>query len=458
LAVASLLLVAFSSGRASAALANVPLEAEEYTPVKKAYVVNDADAFGSKAMRFDGHSRAHRDVDATGPISFFEVRARQSGGSCSNSLELLYRQKQADGTWGDAITLGTRTVTSSSYDWVQWKGLNIPGGDNRLILRNTCASMSVVVDYTDYSHDPALRAQLSDGLVLGVFGGNAHNGGSQDDGVQDYIADMGRRPSVVQTFMPFKWRGSYVGFPASGLDNVYANLQAPGGMAMMTWEPWDSSMGGCQSAFTNDAIINGNHDAHIRQYLTSARDWGKPIMIRFQHEVNGDWYAWSPNCYNNTPQKSAAAFRHVVNISREVGATNVKWMFAPHQESNIGGDNVHGGFSAFYPGDSYTDYVGLDVYNWASVRNLPWCTPVECATDDLNELRALGTDPVWIAESGTHEHYDGKKAAWFRDLRTLLKNEWSFVRGYVYFSNNQEGATFAINSSPESLNAYRDIE
>ena len=132
-------------------------------------------------------------------------------------------------------------------------------------------------------------------------------------------------------------------------------------------------------------------------------------------------------------------------------------MFDPHQEWNIGGDNVHGGFGAFYPGDSYTDYVGLDVYNWGSSRNMPWCTPAQCVTDDLDELRALGTDPVWIAESGTHEQFDGKKPAWFRDLRTRLKNEWSFVRGYVYFSNNQEGATWDTDSSSESLTACREM-
>ena len=32
----------------------------------------------------------------------------------------------------------------------------------------------------------------------------------------------------------------------------------------------------------------------IRQFATDARDWGHPLMLRFDHEMNGWWFSFPP--------------------------------------------------------------------------------------------------------------------------------------------------------------------
>ena len=80
-------------------------------------------------------------------------------------------------------------------------------------------------------------------------------------------------------------------------------------------------------------------------------------MIRFGHEMNGDWYGWS-----GQPAAYVAAWRHVVSVFRGEGAANVKWVWSP----NV--DNGDYPFARYFPGDSWVDYVALDGYNWGRSR------------------------------------------------------------------------------------------
>jgi len=77
--------------------------------------------------------------------------------------------------------------------------------------------------------------------------------------------------------------------------------------------------------------------------------------------MNGSWSDWNPDNSaqpaGETPATYVAMWQHVVNYFRSAGVTNVKWVWAPNVD---GGD---GSMAAYYPGDSYVDYVGLDGYN-----------------------------------------------------------------------------------------------
>jgi len=67
----------------------------------------------------------------------------------------------------------------------------------------------------------------------------------------------------------------------------------------------------------------------------------------------------------NTNETYIAAFRHIVDIFRANGATNVKWVF------NVNCDNVGNGTSylGHYPGDNYVDYTSIDGYNWGTTQS-----------------------------------------------------------------------------------------
>ena len=78
-------------------------------------------------------------------------------------------------------------------------------------------------------------------------------------------------------------------------------------------------------------IIKGKHDKYIRDWAKAAKAYGKPVIVRFAHEMNGDWFPWSICDKNgNTPKAFKAAWRHIVGEFRSVGARNVKFLWSPY--------------------------------------------------------------------------------------------------------------------------------
>ena len=77
-------------------------------------------------------------------------------------------------------------------------------------------------------------------------------------------------------------------------------------------------------------VIAGHHDAYIREFAEGARDWGHPFFLRFNWEMNGNWFAWSEGVNGNQPGEYVAAWRHVHDIFTQVGATNATWVWCPN--------------------------------------------------------------------------------------------------------------------------------
>jgi len=125
--------------------------------------------------------------------------------------------------------------------------------------------------------------------------------------------------------------------------------------------------GGHDKGFGFDSIINGTHDAYIRDVADAVRAFNKPVIIAFCPEFN---HRLSPYYYENDPSRSTAKYaemwRHVHGLFREVGATKAQWAFCP----NYQGDPVTdaNAYYNYYPGDSYVDWVGALGFdtNWAS--------------------------------------------------------------------------------------------
>lgn len=291
----------------------------------------------------------------------------------------------------------------------------------------------------------------SSGVTLGVFAGNSQWGEDSHAQLDEYSSNLaGRKPEMVLVFQPWKWEGRYTYFGAAEYDAIYRKYP----VAMMTWEPWDSSGARCQQGFELDDIISGKHDAYIRRFAREVAVWGKPLYLRLGHEMNGDWYPWSSACYDNDPIEFILMWRHVHGVFEQQGATNVKWVWSPHAELYLDRNYP---FKRFYPGNAYTDVRGLDVYNWGNVNGNYWADFDTAVGNDYDELLALpSNDPVWIAEAGTHSA-PGSKARWFKDAREGLKNQYPKVEAFVYFHNNQEGAAFRTDTSNEALGAWRQL-
>ena len=179
--------------------------------------------------------------------------------------------------------------------------------------------------------------------------------------IDAFESHAGKRVSIVHWGQPWYW-GSHGGYQPFRRD-LAARVRARGSIPMINWNSWDLDKGGSldQPDFQLLDIINGAHDAYIRQWARDAKAWGFPLFVRFDHEMNGDWFPWSERENGNGPGQYARMWRHVVDIFNQEGATNVTWVWAPNR---LYADAIP--LDSLYPGDRYVDWTGISGYNWGT--------------------------------------------------------------------------------------------
>jgi beta-mannanase len=231
-----------------------------------------------------------------------------------------------------------------------------------------------------------------------------------------------------------------------------------GAMPVVTWEPWSAAdtNGVNQPAYKLSTITAGNHDAYIRTWAANAKAYNKPIMIRFAHEMNGNWYPWSEQVNGNAPGDYVAAWKHVVDVFETEGATNVQWVWAPNITTGTA-------LAPLYPGTAYVDHTGIDGFNWGAERGA-WQQPWDVLDSTMVEIANIAPDKnIIVTEIGTVETEGANtKAAWINDAIWYL-NHWNNdlsksptvkVTGIIWFDLNKEH-DWRINSSTEAAEAMK---
>jgi hypothetical protein len=258
----------------------------------------------------------------------------------------------------------------------------------------------------------------------------------------DQVARIsGEQPSVVLWYADFTTDA-----PVDGLRAV----QARGATPLLTWEPWRAGAGVDQPEYALARIASGAHDAYLRRWARAIRSFGGPVMLRFGHEMNGDWYPWAEGVNGNRPGDYVAAYRHVHAVFKAAGASNVTWVWSP----NV----VYPGSTALaglYPGADVVDVVGIDGYNWGTTRpGMTWTMPADLFGPTLAQARAIAPGkPLVIAETASAEA-GGSKAAWIGELFAWLRTQPD-VRTVVWFDHQKE-TDWRIDSSPEAAAAFAD--
>ena len=272
----------------------------------------------------------------------------------------------------------------------------------------------------------AMPAAAPATIRLGVFNQGAPAGAEAN---ARYTEMVGRQPDIVLSYHYFE--------DAIMTSSEMATLRATGQTPMVTWEPYDVWL---------PDIANGDYDAYLRRSARIAAAWGGEMMIRFAHEMNGDWYSWT-----GMPLSYVYAWRHIVSIFREMGATNVSWVWSPNVD-RIGAFP----FSDFFPGDAWVDYVALDGYNWGDTKGNHWSSLEDVFSASYEKITEISTKPVIIAEISSSTT-GGDKAAWIRNgFMTTIPFVFPRVVGVVWFNLNKEDQ-WRVDTSEESLNAYREV-
>jgi hypothetical protein len=253
-------------------------------------------------------------------------------------------------------------------------------------------------------------------------------------------------------------------FPAAELNSVvlYHDGYNTHTIVHLTWEPW-VSLGD---------IAAGVYDAYLTGYAAQAQDWGEPLRLRFAHEMIQDgvfndcygqsgcpeWYPWQ-----DQPGAYVAAYRHVRDVFRSVGASNVQFVWCPNNwpfDLSL--------VQQYYPGQEYVDWLCTDGYNWTNRDGQPgwpdwqWFDdiyyPIYHTFVDHPEI--FGQAPIMIGEfaaceAGPYELPGQTKCAWITNaFERLGSADYARIKAFYWFNINKE-CDWRISSSDASLAAFR---
>jgi len=284
--------------------------------------------------------------------------------------------------------------------------------------------------------------------------------------IEDFEKLVGKHQAIIAS-------SSYWGeqsFPKANLNLIWRHKSLP----LLFWSPWDrpyeEDHGPDKYSLTS--IIEGKWDAYIDKWGDAAKEFGQPFFVSFGNEMNGTWFPWSGHWYGeNTPVPNSSpvlfqgpetykkAYRHVVDRVRARGAKNILWVF--HVMNYSIPQDIWNYASQYYPGDDYVDWMGLSVYGQQYIddRWSPFPPLLQWPYKELMNISP--SKPIMLAEWGCGEYpKSGSKSQFIQDAFNEMEHNFPQVKAAVFWherwqNEEEDYSNLRVNSSPESLEAYR---
>jgi hypothetical protein len=285
------------------------------------------------------------------------------------------------------------------------------------------------------------------GAYLGVYAAphtglglrQPSNGGRED------ITGTAIDKLEAQTGTKFAIDHRYFNWPDPFSVELMRNTAADGRIPFLAFQTVNKS----GPKITYADIAAGHYDASLDARADAAKAFGKPMFVSFDHEPNARIGK------NGTAAEYVAAWRHIVDVFRQRGATNVSFVYVQTAASFRSGSPLD---EALYPGDDYIDWVAADGYNFFGCEGKAagW-TPFKQIFNAFYTWGKAKNKPMMIAELGVSEDPSnpGRKAEWYRQAGQQLQ-DFPGIKAVVYYN----GAPICpnwVDSSSESLAGFQDF-
>lgn len=211
-------------------------------------------------------------------------------------------------------------------------------------------------------------------------------------------------------------------------------------------------------------VKNGLADATVNAFADHYAAMNFTVMLRLYHEFDAPaGYVWSAV---GREADFVLAWKRIVDMFRTRGATNVGFWWCPNEGVNRAVIN------ACYPGDTYVDWVGSDIYNFDSSGH---SSPIHAGFAEFWELVDYNVSygdnpglvtqherwgprkPFVISETGSVVGLSGAaaKGQWYRNIPAAARNmEW--LCGVAPFDVDWNGAGDTLVDHPVSVPAVYD--
>jgi len=187
-------------------------------------------------------------------------------------------------------------------------------------------------------------------------------------------------------------------------------------------------------------------------------------MVEFGTEGNDKWAPWSgerngggDKKYGDKnladgPERFRDAYRHIINLFRSEGVDNITWVF--HMNVGADPDKSWNKMAAYYPDDTYIDWLGLSVYGPQKPGDA-YQTFEKVFQPAFDELSAVSGKPIAILEFGIIE--DPRKAEWIEQALNVIKSNRARVKAISYWhsiwKNNGDVSDMLLKG--EALRRYK---
>ena len=293
------------------------------------------------------------------------------------------------------------------------------------------------------------------GIAIGIYQPQADTSGAALD---RYIAQAGKKPAFA--WLPMTWQhadGSYWQFDAQMLDEFRTRGIMPG----LTWEPSKGpaqTVGANQPDFSWKQISSGKYDSYITQFAKDAAAYHYPFVLRILHEMDGTWYPWGYKVNGNTNLADfVTSYKHIVDLFRAAGATNVQYVWNPTVVSTVTVQQYGSMFKEAYPGDNYVDWVGLDGYN---SKLSDWRSLQDIFEPGYKLITSFTSRPIILFEVGSLDNPQDPtaRANWItQGFLTTIPNQFPAIKAVVWF-NSKDGAgqDFTLDTQG-AVNAWKQV-
>jgi mannan endo-1,4-beta-mannosidase len=286
-------------------------------------------------------------------------------------------------------------------------------------------------------------------LYWGAWIGNQFTGTEAPwdmNAVADFESMVGKKLSLINFSSP--WANCYSS-PCTNykFDSVaFNNVRNHGAIPFFSWGSDSLPFSKDEPDLSLGKIINGSWDSYVTSWATAAKNWGHPFFLRFNWEMNGNWFPWAEGVNGNTAGQYVQAWRHVHDIFASVGATNVSWVWCPNVDPN----NTYTSLSSLYPGDSYVDWTCLDGYNWDS----PWMSFDQLYKTTYSKIVSLApSKPMAIGEMASTEK-GGSKASWITTYLGEFPSLYPQIGAVLWFEKYDNGMDWPLETSSSATSAF----
>jgi mannan endo-1,4-beta-mannosidase len=226
--------------------------------------------------------------------------------------------------------------------------------------------------------------------------------------VSRFAAVAGREPNITVYYSPWgaPFRARFVTAAARA-----------GAVVLVHLEPWHASMA---------AIAAGHWDRYLRRFATQVRHYGGQVILSFAPEADGGWYPWG--WQHAHPAEWRAAWRHVVTLFRDSGASNVTWLW-DISGRRPGAWHVR----SLWPGAQYVDWIGVDGYYVTAADTFK-----SVIGDTVRAVRKFTGKPILVSEVGI-----GPQAGQVRKIPGLFAGiRRNHLLGLIYFDVAQHDGLY----------------